>query len=460
MRLLFFLLIRVALATPPTSRPLADEALQARLSAAEWPAAEATLRLALARELEALRAPAPAPDWVPTLRAMEQSRQGGRWERDQQLRRLQEAIQVGDVFGATQAAERAADLGEVLEPRHALALFALRLRSLLFVIGPWLLGGLVAMAAGFLVELSASRATGTRQDTPLYNPYVTGRPLRDPELVFGREDTLRLLTHGLMEKRSFYLTGRRRIGKTTLLLQVGERNQKAGGVSVFADVAGTRGDQAREVIEKAIETATRGRSELSTLDPMARVHKLAADDHSIVLLMDEVDALNQATKGVRRFVRELSLEPHAPARLLAAGVGLDTERDPEARRWPALLQTVRIGPLSREASRDLLVKPVADQVEWSPEALDRIVEAAQGRPLLIQLYGHHIIHTLSRTKRRKVLPLDVDAVQGVVERAHVVIQDADLEGEMVPIDLPTARLELGQLWEEIQDLERQLEVKW
>ena len=310
MRLLFFLLIRVALATPPTSRPLADEALQARLSAAEWPAAEATLRLALARELEALRAPAPAPDWVPTLRAMEQSRQGGRWERDQQLRRLQEAIQVGDVFGATQAAERAADLGEVLEPRHALALFALRLRSLLFVIGPWLLGGLVAMAAGFLVELSASRATGTRQDTPLYNPYVTGRPLRDPELVFGREDTLRLLTHGLMEKRSFYLTGRRRIGKTTLLLQVGERNQKAGGVSVFADVAGTRGDQAREVIEKAIETATRGRSELSTLDPMARVHKLAADDHSIVLLMDEVDAplddanidrFNELMKMVRQF---------------------------------------------------------------------------------------------------------------------------------------------------------------
>ncbi len=82
----------------------------------------------------------------------------------------------------------------------------------------------------------------------------------------------------------------------------------------------------------------------------------------------------------------MCLEPDAPARMVAAGVGLDVQRDEEAQRWGPLIRTIQVGPLPDNAARALLTEPVAGALTWTEPATRAVLELASGRPMVIQLY--------------------------------------------------------------------------
>ena len=70
--------------------------------------------------------------------------------------------------------------------------------------------------------------------TPPRNPYIAGKALGDPRGFFGREDVFRLVETVLSspDQNSVVLFGQRRIGKTSILLNLRSRLSSASFVPV------------------------------------------------------------------------------------------------------------------------------------------------------------------------------------------------------------------------------------
>src|SRR5262245_24898522 len=51
------------------------------------------------------------------------------------------------------------------------------------------------------------------------NPYIVGQPVRNPEMCFGREPLMKRML-SVLHQNSLLLHGERRLGKTTVLLQL------------------------------------------------------------------------------------------------------------------------------------------------------------------------------------------------------------------------------------------------
>lgn len=438
----------------PWTRTPRDPALAEAAAAGPWDEVEAGLRAAVTAELGLLGPE--LGDWEQAAARLERSRLQGDWMARWHLRVLDEALRAQDLVGAERALDAAERCSGRTYPRKRWALARLRALDSVRALGPWLVVGLGALGLGVLLDRGTERRVRERRPVLRINPYVTGRPLNDPSLVFGRDGMLAAVQRGLREGRSHYLTGERRIGKTTLLLQLGEQNRRSGGVSVFVDVAGSSGDQALAALLRALRAAARDQRLSTEGSPTALAQRLAQRG-TLLLLVDEVDALNNATPATRAVFRRLALEPQAPARLVAAGVGLDLGRDEEARAWAKRLVVLEVGPLGDEAARRLLTEPVARSLSWTEAALQRVLRAARGRPMVIQLYGLNVVDRLSGGRRSRVLPLDVDEARPAVERAWQAIQDQGLEGG-APVDLDMVYLELTRLSQEIEDLERQRAV--
>ncbi|MCB9762584.1 MAG: hypothetical protein H6739_22485 [Alphaproteobacteria bacterium] len=443
-------------AAPRTREPAPELAQQ--LAEHPWADAERAVRAAVAAEMSLIEAPSPARDWAGAAQALERSRTQGLWQVRWQLRIFDAAIDIGDVNEARQALMLAEQADGPFHGRRW-QLRALQTVTLMRLILPWCVAAITAVGVGTLLDRAASRRRrGDGRARVVLNPYVTGRPLRDGKLVYGRDHILNTLVRGLREGRSYYLTGERRIGKTTLLLQVGELNRIAGGVSVFVDVAGTFGDQALGVLERSLRTAARAAGVSPDGSPL-RIAARLAEKGPLLLLVDEVDGLNNASPEARAALRELGLGPDAPGCIVAAGVGFDLHRDEEARRWAQHLKVLDVEPLTDEAGRALLTEPVAGYLGWTPPAVEAVLTAADGRPMIIQLYGLNVVDRVGPLRRTRVLLQDVIEARPAVDKAWRAIQDHGLEDELVPVDVDMAQLELGRLCQEIEELERLLAVR-
>ena len=89
------------------------------------------------------------------------------------------------------------------------------------------------------------------------NPYVSGNPLKDQAQFFGREDIMRdvmqMLRHP--EEKAIVLFGQRRIGKTTILLQLVQRLSAEGEFTpVFFDLQDQASLPLEDVLFKLAQT--------------------------------------------------------------------------------------------------------------------------------------------------------------------------------------------------------------
>lgn len=415
--------LAIALAAPKT-RPVLDEELAEEIRQADWADAEAQIRAALDAELALLP---PQDDWMAEAEALEFSRTRGDWQLRWQGRAFDQAIDAEDPVAAEAALESIETIEGVPRPAMRWRVRGLRGRLLLPMVAPWALLAAAGYGAGRLLDAITRRRPRARRTRRVQNPFVTGRPLRDSGLVFGREAMLRRLLDIVEQGGRAYLTGERRIGKTTLLLQAGASFEAQGGVAVFADISGSVDQGAVRVVKRALKLARQKGGRL-------------------LVLIDEVDVLNHADPAALSRLAELT-EGHP---VLVAGVGLDLERCP----WS--VEVLPVEPLAPEACRSLLTEPVQGLCTWADAAIDDVLARADGRPMVVQLYGLNCVERLGLTGRKHIAAEDVVAVSEAVDRAWKAIQDHGLESEVVPIDVDSARLELGRLLQEVQELELML----
>ncbi len=233
------------------------------------------------------------------------------------------------------------------------------------------------------------------------NPYSPWTPRA--ELCFGRANTLRQLEAAFDERRSIWLTGDWRIGKTTILLAWEKRlrergitarlvsGQGAAGISVADFVQSVTGldspsdpDDAANRLKTWIETISR-----SGLPP--------------VVLVDEVESIVQ-TCDVRFFERLRDL--------LGSICLVFSSREAPDDHFINTRQ-IKLPFLDQATSIELLTEPSADFPSGAipPDVALEVFRRTAGQPFLLQIFGYLLVEHLNTEKRQIASLAHLDAIQ-------------------------------------------------
>lgn len=287
------------------------------------------------------------------------------------------------------------------------------------------------------------------------SPYITGIPLTDQQAIFvGRTDLSARIEQLLADRRRppLLLYGQRRMGKTSLLLNLGRMLRTTivplfidlqGSPSQANDHAGLLYNLARAMVDSAGEQRQMLLPSLSredlVQDPFTRfdewldaVEKILGQNTAL-LLLDEFEALDHAF-GEGRFdpVRVLGMLRHLLQHrprfkvLLTGSHTLD-----ELQRWSSYLinvQVVKIGYLKEAEARQLVEHPVEDfTLRYEPAASQRVFDLTRGHPFLVQLLCEEIVALKNEqepAQRRLARLIDVElAVPEALDHGRLFFSD-------------------------------------
>jgi len=278
----------------------------------------------------------------------------------------------------------------------------------------------------------------TRQQVFLFNPYTAGTPLQTASAVFkGRQDIMRRLEAEFVafqrQRPALLLFGGRRMGKTSLLLQLPKRLGPEV-VPLVLDVQGlaTVGSAAafwQQVVDAARRAARQHRGlDLPSVDAhalqqdpfdaflrwLAAVEQAAPRSY-FLLALDEYEKIEEAIQAGRLDLRVLDVLRHIlqhRRRWLVLFSGLYTFEDLPA-HWSDRFINVRrllVGPLEPDAARELVLRPVPDfPVRYPEAAVQRLLHATGRQPNWLQAALYEIVTRLDDERRLEVTLDDVEA---------------------------------------------------
>lgn len=257
--------------------------------------------------------------------------------------------------------------------------------------------------------------------------------IEDPDCLIGRDDYLQTFLDVNRSAGSVYVTGLKRVGKTSLV-KVGLRLLQAEGwVTVYMSVGdalgpdGAASDLVYGVLEHLEDAtasaypdldlphleigdavnfarpASRWLTQLRRALPEGVFAAIAIDDFDDLPVSlrqgDEADALF-------RFLRPLVDQNWLSLTFVGSEV-LPTLLEAQSHR----LNQVDPIPIenfgSRDATAELLQKPTADRLDWHEEAIDAVHTLTSGNPYYSTLLGSRIWNALRERERTLVQPADV-----------------------------------------------------
>jgi len=298
------------------------------------------------------------------------------------------------------------------------------------------------------------------------NPYLVGRPVTAPALFVGREQILRDLQIAVDNANPALITGERGSGKTSLLYRLASALEEEArrGVpvrAVFFDLAGLH---AHEFYETAIRTIIEGLHDPDLIadpnvprpyadahfardlrDVLAHVQAKMGAQSRVALLIDNAEVLAGYPAAMHAALKRV-LEGALPYGLVALLAGSDalraqtlpaqpasqgTEQPAEAPFYRDWLKFI-LPRLTREETMRLITAPVAGTFQYEDAVVERIVQAAQGRPDMVQSVCQKLISqalaTGSRTITAKVA---AEALQGTTPRADLLAQSDSVLNQMM-----------------------------
>jgi len=287
-----------------------------------------------------------------------------------------------------------------------------------------------------------------------YNPYISGEPVRREDMFFGREDLLQRVVDSL-HNNSIMIHGERRIGKTTLLYQLGNRLREVDDpefwfVPVFADLEGTpqetffhflmeeivvvvrRLPEATEVLITALDALdvasyapTNYTDRDFSRDLRDLLQALTAHGKSqypgrksrLILLLDEMDVMSHYDHLVQQQLRRIFMRDFATTLgAVVAGIQISKAWDRVESPWFNLFNEIELEPFDREQAAELLINAVQDYYTYDQAAVEAIIDYSDGRPFRLQQYGLVAVNQMLSEDRRRITLADVEV-------AHVTIQE-------------------------------------
>jgi tetratricopeptide (TPR) repeat protein len=281
----------------------------------------------------------------------------------------------------------------------------------------------------------------------IINPYIAGAPVLEQRMFFGREDIFQWIEHSIAGQYADHILvihGQRRVGKTSVLKQLGNRLPKRF-IPVFFDLQGrthTTIDHflwwlAREITrvvnqERGSEIAIPDKQAFSN-DPeyfenqFLTVLLPAIQKNSLLLTFDEFDNLEESeiketlARPLIDYLRRLRGVDGLNFIFSIGSSGRKLENMQAA--YTEFFKTAlykKISFLNEEQTRSLITRPVEGVLEYEGGALERIYAITSGHPYFTQLTCHELFARCQRTGQRKVAKSDVEAIlDDVVERGTV-----------------------------------------
>ncbi len=281
----------------------------------------------------------------------------------------------------------------------------------------------------------------------IINPYIAGAPVTEARMFFGREDVFDWIQNSLVGKYTDHILvvhGQRRVGKTSVLKQLGNRLPERY-IPVFFDLQGrthTTLDRflwwlGREIVhvlkqERNIEIAQPDK-EAFAQDAEYFENRFLPDlwpalgEHTLLLTFDEFDNLEESeikeslARPLVDYLRRLMGRKELNFIFSIGSSGRKLENMQAA--YTEFFKTAlykKISFLSEEQTRNLITLPVKGVLEYERAAVDRIYNIASGHPYFTQLTCHELFARCQRTEQRKIARSDVEAVlDDVVERGTV-----------------------------------------
>lgn len=277
-------------------------------------------------------------------------------------------------------------------------------------------------------------------------PYITGTPLKTPEMFFGRQDVFDYVREHLLgtyQNNIIVLHGQRRTGKTSVLYQL-SRVLAETHRGVLLDMQGVAARSETEFfyalsdeIAYALEShdieaqippieAYEAQPEFTFRTRFLRPLYPHLGDKHLLLMFDEFEELQRhveeghLTVGIFSFLRNL-MQHEVKVDFVFSGTHKLEEL--AAEYWSILFNIAtykKISFLERKEIERLVTEPVAPYgMEYDPLAVDHIYQVTAGHPFLAQMVCHEMVAYHNDIERSYLTVADVDAVlEQIAERGE------------------------------------------
>lgn len=319
------------------------------------------------------------------------------------------------------------------------------------------------------IRLAAPEQVATSLTSELNgSPYVTGSPLEPQHghtVFYGREELIgkisrQIVTHGNV----VLLEGNRRAGKTSILKHLEGRSAIPGWLAVYSSLQGAEGaaqvvgvptpEVFREIARSiataltklgievplpngqviasgrpALGVARACREGISVESPFADFRDylelvlavLEPLELGLVLMLDEFDKLQEGIDNgvtspqVPENIRFMIQSYPKFSAILTGSRRLKRLRE---EYWSALYglgTSIPVTVLDDENARKVVTEPVRDQLTFSQEAVDRVIEVTARHPYLMQCLCNRVFDYAVQTKSRSITVNVInDAALGLV----------------------------------------------
>jgi GAF domain-containing protein/type II secretory pathway predicted ATPase ExeA len=283
------------------------------------------------------------------------------------------------------------------------------------------------------------------QDTLLLvkfaNPYIVGQPIRKPEMVFGRDPLFKRVL-SVLHQNSLLLHGERRIGKTTVLLQLELRLFAAEDAEyrfrpVYIDLQGIEeasffhhmmeeillrfGKRAKGLTLNYTPTRVSYSGREFQRDLRTVIKTLCGPQpdgrtERVVLLIDEADVMYGYNERSLQEFRRIFMNDYA-AYLSCVFAAVNIQRHWKRYESPLynLFQQIELPPLARADTELLARTPVRGRYDYDEDAIDLIYQLSKGRPMKIQLLCLEAVNYIREQGRKNITRTDIERVADTVK---------------------------------------------
>jgi hypothetical protein len=300
---------------------------------------------------------------------------------------------------------------------------------------------LVALCAVSLVGTGAGVYTARRRRAlrNRFNPYIAGAPVLSNAMFFGRKKLLGRVLN-MIHANSLMITGDRRIGKTSFLhhLKLALADDEGTEFKFFpvsVDLQGvpegtffhTMMAEIVDALALSPETLAelRFRSESDDYDDrdfsrdlqrvITDLKERTAKKVKLALLLDEVDELNEYSERVNQRLRSVFMKTFSENLVaVMSGVGIRRSWKSEGSPWYNFFDEFELSGLSRHEAEELIRTPVQGVFRFEDEAVERILNASDLKPYIIQKFCIHSVNHMIEDGRSTVTLVDVEAVEALV----------------------------------------------
>jgi hypothetical protein len=306
-------------------------------------------------------------------------------------------------------------------------------------------------------------------------PYDVGPLITTSDRYIGRRHVMDTIL-GKIHNNSFYLYGEKRIGKTSLLLQLKERfnqrnfmQQEQYTLAVFRNMQDLPQEQfwlylVRSVASEmesplphlaALEDYQSGYDDFdaeSDLEQMV-VHlqrQMGVQQVTIVLLLDEVDTLSTYDSVIRQRFRAFCQHMQHRVRVVLAGVLPPGGESSDTSPWYNIFEPLSLGPLAKEDILHLIRAYNNNPYPYTPAAEQAIMTAGAGKPFDTQWLCSEAVKAMLSARRSRVTLADAThAIQTVTREresqyagcwqaigksARDLLRQSHQEGKDIPLE--------------------------